>query len=106
MRVVVLTLALASIITAAAYSSDKVVNYMTYANNVSRNFSNGDNHNTYGWRPCEEAEVTATEVGVVCEGTRSIEFHGSARAIDVNYFCEFQFQKSGETWKVSMALCQ
>lgn len=105
MRLVVLTLALVSIITAAAYSSDKVVNYMAYANTVSRDFSLGDNRNSFGWRPCEEAEVTENEVGVVCEGTRSINIHGGQQ-VDVNYFCEFQFLRSGEVWKVHLALCQ
>lgn len=92
-------------IAVAAYSSDKVVNYMAYANTVSRAYAIGENRNASGWRPCEEAEYSEQQVGVVCEGTRSMSVHAGL-IVDVNYFCEFQFNRSGDTWKVQMSLCQ
>jgi hypothetical protein len=96
---------LASVLAAAAYSSDKVINYISYSNAVSRSFAYGENNNASGWRPCEEVEETEQEIGVVCEGQRSI-YAQAEHKIDVNYFCEFQFRKVGEAYRVSFSLCQ
>jgi hypothetical protein len=106
MRFVLITLTLASIVAATAYSSDKVTNPQGYADRVSRTFAAGDNGDSGGWRECAQAEQSPQGVGFVCEGVRSILIHDNQLA-DVNYFCEFQFAAVDSIrYKVKYSLCQ
>lgn len=108
MRLMLMALALfsAGSIVAAAYSPKSVDNYMAYANVVSRGYAEGDFNNAVGWRECNEAENTGTQVGVVCEGIRSILIHGGKR-VDVNYYCEFRFLRHDNAkYAVEIEVCQ
>jgi hypothetical protein len=93
-------------IVAAAYTSKTVENYLAYANVISRTYAEGDSNDASGWRECNEAVNTGTEVGLVCEGVRTILVHGGKR-VDVNYYCEFRFSKRGSfKYEVEMEVCQ
>lgn len=108
MRLLFVALALfsAGSIVAAAYSPKSVDNYMAYANVVSRNYAEGDFNNPTGWRECNEAENLGNQVGVVCEGIRSILVHGGKR-VDVNYYCEFRFiRHDNAKYAVEIEVCQ
>lgn len=99
-------LAVFSVLAAAAYSRARVVDHMTYANNTSRAFAAGDNGYTSGWRECSEIPDTPPFVGVVCDGRRVMQVHGG-QMVDVNYFCEFQFKRVGNSnFRVMYSLCQ
>ena len=91
---------------AAAYSPKTVENYMAYANVISRSYAEGDSNDSSGWRDCTEMVNNHLEVGVGCEGVRTILVHGGKR-VDVNYYCEFRFTQS-ESFKfeVEMQICQ
>ncbi|HMN69976.1 MAG TPA: hypothetical protein PKC28_15650 [Bdellovibrionales bacterium] len=108
MRFYILALAFFSIgsLVAAAYTSRSVTNYLNYANVVSKNHAKGDNGDASGWRDCVEMENDGGNVGVACEGGRGIFVHGG-RMVDVNYFCEFRFQRlESQAYRVEMELCQ
>lgn len=79
---------------------------MAYADNISKQFAAGDYHDISGWRECVLHESTPFEIGVVCEGTRSVDYQIGKRS-DVNYFCEFRFVKiSTFKYKVESQDCQ
>lgn len=108
MRLLLLALALffAGSFVAAAYSSKTVENYFAYANVSSRNFAKGDSNDTGGWRECVEMVNTPQEVGLVCEGLRTILVHGGKR-VDVNYYCEFRFSKRDSfKYRIETEVCQ
>lgn len=107
MRLALLTLAILVIAASATTLKPEVVeNPFGYANSKSQEFARGDNGDPSGWRECAEMESTAKEIGIVCEGTRSIEFH-IGRYIEVNYFCEFRFDRLDANWsRVDYVLCQ
>ncbi len=91
---------------AAAYNSKTVENYMAYGNFVSREYALGDANDSSGWRGCNEAVNNGNEVGLVCEGVRTILVHGGKR-VDVNYYCEFRFNKRDQfKFEVEMEVCQ
>lgn len=91
---------------AAAYTSKTVENYMAYANVISRQYAEGDSNDSSGWRDCVEMVNDRQEVGVVCEGIRTILVHGGKR-VDVNYYCEFRFNRlDAFKYKVEMEVCQ
>ena len=90
----------------AAYNSTYVENYMAYANVISREYAKGDANDFSGWRECVEMVSTDTEVGLVCEGVRTILVHGGKR-VDVNYYCEFRFNKlAAFKFRVETEVCQ
>jgi|GEM_PF-5990160 len=94
-------------IVAAAYSPHSVENYLAYANVTSRNYAAGDSNDASGWRECTEMVNTPPEVGLVCEGVRTILVHGG-KYVDVNYYCEFRFSRKSEFAKydLEMEVCQ
>ncbi len=97
MRILLLAIALLSVgsLVSATYASKTVENYTAYANSVSRTFSLGDGGDDSGWRECVQMENNETNIGLACEGVRSILVHGG-RMFDVNYYCEFRFVKKAE----------
>jgi hypothetical protein len=108
MRFLIFALGVFSIgsIVAAAYTPTTVENYMAYADFRSRGYSAGDNGSSQGWRECAETVNTPQEIGVVCEGVRSILIHGG-KMVDVNYYCEFRFSRVGDTrFHVEAENCQ
>lgn len=93
-------------IVAAAYTSKNVENYFAYANVVSHNYAHGDAGDPSGWRECTEMVNKGHEVGLVCEGVRTIQVHGG-KSVDVNYYCEFRFAKlDAYKFKVELEVCQ
>lgn len=108
MRFLIFALGVFSIgsIVAAAYTPNTVGNYMAYADYKSRGYSAGDNGSSQGWRECGETVNTPQEIGVVCEGVRSIFIHGG-KMVDVNYYCEFRFSRVGDArFHVEAQTCQ
>jgi len=108
MRILLLGIALfsAGSFVAAAYSTKNVENYMAYANVVSRTYAQGDSRDSSGWRECMEMAKSKHEVGLVCEGVRTIFVHGG-KQVDVNYYCEFRFaRKEALSYQVEMEVCQ
>lgn len=107
MRLTFLTLGLMVIVASATtLKATMVQNPLVYANGRSHEFARGDNGDPSGWRECAEMEATPSAVGIVCEGTRSIEFH-IGQYMDVNYFCEFRFDRLDPNWaRVDYVLCQ
>lgn len=108
MRLMIFALSLFSVgsIVAAAYTPKTVENFLTYADAVSRSYAEGDNNSTQGWRECAETVNTPGEIGVICEGVRSIVVHGG-KMVDVNYYCEFRFSRVGGTrFHVESESCQ
>ena len=108
MRLLLLGLALLSVgsFVGAAYTSKNVENYMAYANVVSRTYAEGDANDASGWRECMELPNNGLEIGLICEGVRTILVHGG-KEVDVNYYCEFRFSKSDPfKYEVEMEVCQ
>ncbi len=108
MRLLIIALSLFSVgsIVAAAYTTKTVDNYMGYAHFVSRTYAEGDNNSSHGWRDCGEMVNNAQEIGIVCEGVRTIQIHGG-KMMDVNYYCEFRFSRVGESkFHVETEVCQ
>ena len=107
MRLVLAALSMfsAGSIVAAAYTTQSVDNYAAYANVVSRAYAEGDYSDGSGWRGCNEMVDTPTEVGMVCEGVRTIVVHGGKR-VDVNYYCEFRFKKNAQKFEIESESCQ
>lgn len=98
MRLLIFALSLFSVgsIVAAAYTPKTIENYLAYADSASSGYSLGDNNSNQGWRECTETVNTPQEIGVICEGVRSILVHGG-KMMDVNYYCEFRFSRVGES---------
>ncbi len=107
MRFVLLGLAVAVIAVSAATLKPAITdNAYAYANARAREFSKGDSGKVVGWRECVEMENAPEEVGIVCEGTRTIQIQ-SGQVVDVNYFCEFRFIRVDVNWfRVDHQLCQ
>lgn len=93
-------------VAAAAYRLDGGLDPMHYANRISREFAAGENGDRSGWNECHEAERNQGEIGIACEGTRSIALHGD-QLVHVNYQCEFQFKPfMKDSYRVGFAVCQ
>jgi hypothetical protein len=108
MRLTLMSLFLfsAGSIFAAAYTSKTVENYFAYANVISRSYAEGDANDASGWRECTEMLNSGSEVGMFCEGVRTILVHNGKR-VDVNYYCEFRFVKVDTyRYSVEMEICQ
>ncbi len=108
MRILVFALVLMSLgsLVSAAYSTKNVENHVAYAHFVSRAYAEGDFNDSSGWRECVVNDREGDEVGIVCEGTRSITYQIGKR-IDVNYYCEFRFTKHGTfKYTVESESCQ
>ncbi len=98
MRLLFIALVLfsAGSIVAAAYTSKTVENYLAYANVESRTYAHGDAGDPSGWRDCTEMVNTGNEIGLVCEGVRTILVHGG-KSVDVNYFVNTASRSSTRT---------
>ncbi len=106
LTLVALILFSAGSIFAAAYTPKTVENYFAYANVISRHYAEGDANDASGWRECTEMVNHGPEVGMVCEGVRTILVHNGKR-VDVNYYCEFRFNRIDMfKYKVEMEVCQ
>lgn len=107
MRVIIMMSVIALIaVSAATLKPDFTDNAYAYANARSREFARGDSGKAHGWRECVEMDSDHLETGVVCEGTRTIQFR-DGQMVDVNYFCEFRFIRDGvNLFRVDHQLCQ
>ena len=108
MRLLLLALSLLSVgsVVAATYSTKSVDHYAAYANVVSRSFSEGETGDSSGWRECVEMVNQGTEVGVICEGLRTITVHGG-KSVEVNYYCEFRFSHfENSKYRIELEECQ
>ena len=108
MRILVFIVGLLSLgsIVSAAYSTKNVENFVSYAHSVSRAYASGDFNDPSGWRECVVDDRGQSGIGVVCEGTRSIDYQIGKR-IEVNYFCEFKFTKlTTFKYTVDTEVCQ
>jgi hypothetical protein len=105
-RVVFVLLGLASFIAMGASRFDHITNPQGYADSVSREFAAGDNGRPLGWRQCTLVHEGRGQLAYVCEGVRYIFIHES-QLVDVNYYCEFEFQKVGSNrYSLQYSLCQ
>ena len=107
LKILLLFLAAAVLaVSAATLRPDIVDNPIGYANMKSREFAKGENNDHSGWRECVALVSTAREIGVVCEGTRTLLVPGGQK-VDVNYFCEIRFLRVDGNWsRVDYVLCQ
>jgi hypothetical protein len=108
MRLLLIAVVLLSIgsIVSATYSTQSVENYKAHAHFISKQYSKGDNGDASGWRDCMEMENTGDQVGLVCEGVRTITTQ-RGNMVDVNYYCEFRFiKKTNSVYIIETEACQ
>jgi hypothetical protein len=108
MRILVFIVGILSLgsLVSAAYSTKNVENYVAYAHTVSRAYASGDFNDPSGWRECVVDDGGPGDIGIVCEGTRSIVYQIGKR-IEVNYYCEFRFTKLDSfKYRVESEICQ
>ncbi|MGE4131606.1 MAG: hypothetical protein AB7F86_08195 [Bdellovibrionales bacterium] len=107
MRILLLLLTVAVMAVSAATLKPIIIdNPMGFATSKSLEFAKGDNGDSSGWRECAVMDESHRELGVVCEGTRTLEVT-EGRQMDVNYFCEFRCLRIDNSWhRVDYSRCQ
>lgn len=109
LKLLFIGLSILSMVAAASYKVEPfTATPIVYANTTSRAFAAGDNGDTHGWNECAVAQRYKDEIGVICEGTRSIQVPAPRQLINVNYYCEFQFRPTAAagTYRIRLAHCQ
>ena len=73
-------------------AATRVIDPLKYAEEHSKQYSEGDLGNSDGWEGCIVTHLMPKNIQIECEGRMTILAHGGHRS-EVRFFCAYSFER-------------